>query len=163
MFLCIPFVLKVECFTPLRCSVFCVRKQRAGSGLGLGLLSLKTLTFKHSLLSFHVSVGPYLHFLLSVLVSFSLGLFASPLHFSTLPSVSLWWMCLFLSLHRKVHSKSFSAFCFWCWHVSRNSSGQVCVCACVQSSYEAVHCFAFVLQCTGLEMKQWLWAVSADF
>lgn len=44
-------VLEVKCSTPM--NDLCVRKQRADSGgLGLGLLSFKTLSFKHSLLSF---------------------------------------------------------------------------------------------------------------
>lgn len=128
-------VSKVEWFTPLGCSVLCVRKQTADSGrLGLGLMSSKTLTFKQSLLFFHFLVEPCPYCLLSLSFCPSQSIHLS----SPLLSVCLWWMCVCLSPLAYCWlwslSKSCLALCFWHCQVSRNCSRQVCVCACVQSS-----------------------------
>lgn len=98
-------------FTPLCC--FCVRKQRADTGgLELGLLSSKTLTFKHSLLS------PRLGHPMSSLSLALILLPPLPLGFLTpsLLSVWLWRTCVCLSPH---HSRK---FCVWQWQVSRNET-----------------------------------------
>lgn len=146
-------------YPPLQCFVFFfVRKRRADSGgLGLGLLSSKTLTFKHSLLSFHVSVSPRLYFLLSLLVCFFLSHPAPS--FFPFPSICLRWMCICLSPQwsawwiGSLVKKSFSAFCFWQRQVSRNCCRQVYV-QHVHVSNLHLQCWSSLSLCT---QAHWIW------
>lgn len=126
-------VLEVGCLTSFHCSGFRVRKQRADSGgLGLGQLSSKTLTLKHSLLPLHVSVNPRLHFLLSLSVCF----FSASVPLPSFPPEHLSLVDAYLSFSPPECfgglKKKFFRVLFLMLTVYRNC---VCtVCACVRAS-----------------------------